>query len=130
MKNTFNKLTQSLFEAFKGPRTKDFEFEKMLQEYNICKNRMLSLKSLIDSYPARLEGYQTTIHLLIENFETIFDKEQGNYYQFMTNVVGAHKALNEKLLNMFSRIENLKISINKWTENSTSVDEKINLREE
>ena len=91
---------------------------------------MLSLKSLIDSYPARLEGYQTTIHLLIENFETIFDKEQGNYYQFMTNVVGAHKALNEKLLNMFSRIENLKISINKWTENSTSVDEKINLREE
>ena len=130
MINQFNKVTQSLFEAFKGPRTKDFEFEKMLQEYQICKERMLSLKNAIDSYPSRLEAYQTTITRLITNFETIFDKEQGNYYQFMSNVVGAHKALNEKLVKMFSRIENLKTSMNKWTENSTSVDTKINLREE
>ena len=130
MKNQFNKLTQSLFEAFKGPRTKDFEFEKMLQEYQLCKERMLSLKNAIDSYPSKLDEYQNTITRLISNFETIFDKEQGNYYQFMSNVVGAHKALNEKLLNMFSRIENLKTSMNKWTENCASVDTKINLREE
>jgi hypothetical protein len=74
MKNTFNKLTQSLFEAFKGPRTKDFEYEKILQEYQICKERMLSLKSVIDNYPSRLEGYQTSINKLVSNFETIFDK--------------------------------------------------------
>ena len=130
MKNTFNKLTQSLFEAFKGPRTKDFEYEKILQEYQICKERMLSLKSAIDNYPSRLEGYQTSINKLVSNFETIFDKEQGNYYQFMSNVVGAHKALNEKLLNMFSRVDQLKNTMSKWTENCTSVDGKINLREE
>ena len=74
MKNTFNKLTQSLFEAFKGPRTKDFEYEKMIQDYKVCKERMLSLKSLIDNYPARLEGYKTTLDNLISNLECIFDK--------------------------------------------------------
>ena len=130
MKNTFNKLTQSLFEAFKGPRTKDFEFEKIVQEYQVCKERMLSLKNIIDSYPSRLEGYKLTLDSLIANFETIFDKDQGNYFQFMTNVVGAHKALNEKLLNMFTKLEHLKSSMDKWTEHCSSVDGKLALREE
>ena len=130
MKNTFNKLTQSLFEAFKGPRTKDFEFEKMVQEYQVCKERMLSLKNVIDNYPSRLEGYQLTLDTLISNFETIFDKDQGNYFQFMTNVVGAHKALKEKLLNMFTKLEHLKSSMDKWTEHCSSVDGKLALREE
>ena len=130
MKNTFNKLTQSLFEAFKGPRTKDFEYEKLAEDYKACKGRMLSLKSLIDNYPARLDGYKTTLDNLISILETIFDKEQGGYFQFMSNVVGAHKALNEKLLNMFSRMDNLKANMSKWTENCESVDSKLALREE
>ena len=130
MKNTFNKVTQSLFEAFKGPRTKDFEFEKICQEYQVCKNRMLSLKGIIDSYPSRLNGYHLTLDSLILNFEEIFSKDQQNYFQFMSNVVGAHKALNNKLLNMFNKIEQLKSSMNKWTENCSSVDGKLALREE
>jgi hypothetical protein len=48
----------------------------------------------------------------------------------MSNVVGAHKALNEKLLNMFSRMDNLKTNMSKWTENCESVDSKLALREE
>ena len=130
MKNTFNKVTQSLFEAFKGPRTKDYEYEKMVQEYQSCKERMLSLKRIIDNYPSRLEGYKMTLDELTTTFEYIFDKYQPSYYQFMSNVVGAHKALNEKLNNMLSRLEQLKTSLGKWTENCTSVDSKIALREE
>ena len=67
---------------------------------------------------------------MYSNLECIFDKEQGGYFQFMSNVVGAHKALNEKLLNMFSRMDNLKTSMSKWTENCESVDSKLALREE
>ena len=130
MKNTFNKVTQSLFEAFKGPRTKDFEFEKMCQEYEVCKGRMLSLKSVIDNYPSRLEGYKLTLDSLISNFETIFSKDQENYFQFMSNVAAAHKALSSKLLNMFNKTEQLKSSMDKWTENCSSVDGKLSLREE
>ena len=74
MKNTFNKLTQSLFESFKGPRTKDFEYEKMTQEYQIGKEHILSLKNVIDNYPSSLESYKLTINLLVSNLEIIFDK--------------------------------------------------------
>lgn len=130
MKNTFNKLTQSLFEAFKGPRTKDFEYEKMTQEYQIGKERMFSLKSVIDNYPSSLENYTLTINLLKSNFEIIFDKDKGNYFQFISNVASAHKALNDKLVSMFSKIEQLKTSMNRWTENCSSVDTKLALREE
>ena len=130
MKNTFNKLTQSLFEAFKGPRTKDFEYEKMTQKYQVCKERMLSLKSLLEKYPSRLEGYKTTLENLVSILETIFDKEQSGYFQFMSNVVGAHKALNEKLSNMFLRMDNLKKNMSNWSKNCESVDSKLTLREE
>ena len=85
MKTTFNILTQSLFKAFKGPRTKDFEFEKILQKYQVCKEHMLSLKNVIDSYSSKLEDYKLNLDTLIANFEIIFDKDQGNYFQFMTN---------------------------------------------
>ena len=105
MKNTFNKVTQSLFEAFKGPRTKDFEFEKINQEYLVCKERMLNLKNQIDSYPSKLEGYQIALDGLIGNFEVIFSKEQEGYFQFMSNVLGAHKALKDKLLAMKAELE-------------------------
>ena len=130
MKNTFNKLTQSLFEAFKGPRTKDFEYEKMTQEYQIGKEHILSLKNVIDNYPSSLESYKLTINLLVSNLEIIFDKDKGTYFKFISNVASAHKALNDKLVSMFSKIEQLKSSISRWTENCISVDTKIALREE
>lgn len=130
MKNQFNKITQSAFEFFKGPRTKDYEYDKMAQEYQICKERLLNLKSLIDNYPKRLEGYKNTLDELIMNFEIIFDKDQGMYSKYMLDVTNAHKALNEKLINMFTRVDGLKETMVKWTENSTTVDEKMNKREE
>ena len=130
MTNTFNKITQSIYEAFKGPRTKDYEFEKMSQEYQISKDRMLSMKSIIDNYPEKLEGYKFTIETLISHFESIFNKDQEQYFQFMTNVVGAHKALVDKLLKMFTKIGQLQSSMNKWTEHCTSVDGKLEVREE
>ena len=129
MKNQFNKITQGIFETFKGPRTQDIEYDKMLQEYQICKERMLSLKSIISSYPKRLEGYKTTLDELISHFETIFDKEQTIYYKYMSDVKGAHKALSEKLNNMFLRVEGMNETMEKWNKNCKTVDEKIKLRE-
>ena len=102
----------------------------MLQEYQICKERMLSLKSIISSYPKRLEGYKTTLDELISHFETIFDKEQTIYYKYMSDVKGAHKALSEKLNNMFLRVEGMNEAMEKWNKNCKTVDEKIKLREE
>ena len=128
--NTFNKLTQGLFEVFKGPRTKDYEYDKMAQEYNLSKERLLNLKSLIESYPSKLEGYKKTLDNLILSFEVVFDGVQGMYNKFITDVVTRHKSLNEKLMNMFTRIEGLKEEMEKWTKNCSTVDEKMKIREE
>ena len=128
--NTINKLTQGLFEVFKGPRTKDYEYDKMAQEYNLSKERLLNLKSLIESYPSKLEGYKKTLDNLILSFEGVFDGVQGMYNKFITDVVTRHKSLNEKLMNMFTRIEGLKEEMEKWTKNCSTVDEKMKIREE
>jgi hypothetical protein len=120
----------SVIGAFKEPRTNDSEFEKMNQEYQMCKERMFSLKKVIDSFPERLEGYKLALDNLVPSLEKIFDKEQPNFFQFMTNVASAHKALNDKLSNMFTKLGNLKSSMNKWTQYCSSVDGKISQREE
>ena len=130
MTNPFNKVSQGIFEFFKGPRTKDYEYDKMVQEYQLCKDKLLNLKSLIDNYPQKLEGYKTTIEELILSFENIFGKDKSMYSKFMQDATNAHKALHDKLTNMFMRVEQLKETTNKWTEHCTTVDEKMKLREE
>ena len=130
MTNPFNKVSQGIFEFFKGPRTKDYEYDKMVQEYQLCKDQLLNLKSLIDNYPQKLEGYKTTIEELIISFENIFGKDKSMYSKFMQDATNAHKALHDKLTNMFMRVEQLKETTNIWTEHCTTVDEKMKLREE
>ena len=129
MKNQFNKITQPIFEVFKGPRTKDYEYEKIIQEYTMVLERLNTIKKLIDSYPAHLEGYKLTLDSLSASLNIIFDKSQNNYSQFMGNIISAHKALSEKLTNMFNKIEELKITLNKWTEHSKIIETKCNMRE-
>ena len=120
---------QSLYEIFKGPNKKDFEYEKINEEYQITKGRMLTIKSVIDTYPSRLEGYKSINESFISNLE-ILSKSQNKYYQFISNVIGAHKNFNSKLMTMLSSLENMKQLTNRWNDNSSSVDEKLALREE
>ena len=130
MKNQFNKLTQGIYEAFNGPRTKDTEYDKIVQEYQLTKERLLNLKSLIENYPKRLEGYKATIQGLISNFETIFEGDKSMYSKFITDAQKAHKALDEKLNNMFLRIDKLKETTDKWLEYCATVEEKMKLRDD
>ena len=89
---------------FKGPHKKDYEYEKISEEYQITKGRMLSLKSVIDTYPSRLEGYKSINESFISNLQ-VFCKSNNKYYQFISNVIGAHKNFSSKLIKMFSELE-------------------------
>ena len=120
---------KSLYEMFKGPHKKDYEYEKISEEYQITKGRMLSLKSVIDTYPSRLEGYKSINESFISNLQ-VFCKSNNKYYQFISNVIGAHKNFSSKLIKMFSELENMKEFTNEWNDNSSSVDAKLAFREE
>lgn len=130
MKNQFIKITQGVFEVFKGPRTKDFEYDQMAQEYTLAKERLINIRSLISSYPSKLEGYKSTLDGLISNFEVVFKGVQGMYEKFINDATTKHKALNEKLTNMFARIEGMKEEMEKWTKDCATVDEKMKIRED
>lgn len=129
MKNTFNKITQPIFEAFKGPRTKDFEFDRKVEEYKLAKEKMFTAKSIIDNYNQRLEGYKLTLTSIVSTFDLLFDRNQTYYSQFMGNVVSAHKTLNDKLRNMFTQIEKLKNEMLKWNQHTQNVENLISQRE-
>lgn len=129
MLNNSSINNQSLYEMFKGKHKNDYEYEKINEEYQITKGRMLSLKSILDTYPSRLEGYKSINECFISNLE-VFCKSKNKYYQFISNVIGAHKNFSSKLIKMFSDLENMKEFTNEWNDNSSSVDAKLALREE
>ena len=52
------------------------------------------------------------------------------YSSFIADEKNAHKALHEKLTNMFLRIDQLKDTTDKWLEYIVEYDEKMKLRDE
>ena len=52
------------------------------------------------------------------------------YSSFIADAKNAHKALHEKLTNMFLRIDQLKDTTDKWLEYIVEYDEKMKLRDE
>jgi hypothetical protein len=83
----------------------------------------------MDTYPSRLEGYKSINESFISNLE-VFCKSRNKYYQFISNVIGAHKNFSSKLIKMLSELEKLKEFTNEWNDNSSSVDTKLAFREE
>lgn len=127
--NTFNKIKQPLVEAFNGPRTVDFEFDKKVEEYKLVRNRVMLIKEVLDTYADRLTGWKEILNK-ISTFDLAFDKDQKAYSNFMHNVVQAHKALLQKIVCMQSELTKLSNISNKFIDQFNEIDGKLEVRKE
>ena len=125
-----HKYSQVILQTLGGAPQKDFEYEKKLQEYKEAKNRMVTIKKVIDNFPRKMEGYKQILDTLAGTCEFIFEKNQKGYFQFMHNITSAHRALTNKLNSLFNQITQLKNSTNNWIKELNEVTSKCHLREE
>ncbi len=125
-----HKYSQVILQTLGGSIQKDYEYEKKLQEYKEGKNRMATIKKVIDNFPRKMEGYKHILDTIAGTCDFIFDKSQKGYFQFMHNITSAHRALTNKLIALFNQFGQLKNSTNVWIKELNQVTDKCHLREQ
>ena len=125
-----HKYSPVILQTLGGAVQKDFEYEKKLQDYKEAKNRMATIKKVIDNFPRKMEGYKQILDTLVGTCEFVFDKNQKGYFQFMNNITSAHRALTNKLIALFNQFGQLRNSTNNWIKELNEVSSKCHLREE
>ena len=125
-----HKYSPVILQALGGPNQKDYEYEKKLFEFKEAKNRMSTMKKVIDNFPKKLEGHKQLLDTIVGTCENIFDKNQKNYFQFMHNITSAHKALADKLGILFNQFGQLTNMTNIWVKEMNEVIAKCRQREE
>ena len=124
------KYSPVILQQLGGPPQHDYEYEKRLQDFKEGKNRMITLKKVIDNFPKKLEGYKEILDTIVGTCDYVFDKNQKGYCQFMHNITSAHKALTNKLIGLFNQFGQLRNSTNNWVKEINEVAAKCRQREE
>ena len=125
-----HKYSPVILQTLGGSPQNDFEYEKKLQDFKESKDRMASIKKVIDNFPRKLEGYKQMLDTISGTCDYIFEKSQQDLYQFMHNIASAHRALSEKLSLLFTQFTQLKNTTNIWVKELNSVTDKCRLREQ
>ena len=89
-----SKYSTAILQTLGGSPQRDFEFEKRYQDFKEVKDRMVSLKKVIDNFPAKLGGYKQVLDTISGTCEFLFDKNQKDCYQFMHNIASKRNVIN------------------------------------
>lgn len=111
MPNLITKFTQTISEAFKGPRTKDEEFNKKVDEYMNIEKAITNLKLCLKNYKAYSQGIKNLNIEIVKSFKIIYDgTEYGKLSSILTDML-------EHVNNLYDqKIKNIDISSNKTDE--------------
>jgi chromosome segregation ATPase len=133
MPNFWTKTTQMIYEAFKGPRTIDIEFNGKYEEIKIMVTQIKKISLTVKSFPEKLNGFKQlcseicqhlikpypndNIYFSQINAITSAHKDMINCYQECSNILGKltgsteewHKTFNEVKSNLKKREEARKI---------------------
>ena len=122
------KYSPVILQTLGGAPQRDFEYEKRLQDFKEVKDRLMSLKKVIDNFPVKLQEFKKVLDTISYSCELIFDKNQKDCYQFMHNISSAHRALSEKLSLLCSQFTQIQNNSNIWKKEIEDVKNKIKLR--
>lgn len=124
------KYSPVILQELGGPPQHDYDYEKRLQDFKEGKNRMITLKKVIDNFPKKLEGYKEILDTIVGTCDYVFDKNQKGYSQFMHNITSAHRALTNKLIGLFNQFGQLRNSTNNWIKEINEVSAKCRQRDQ
>lgn len=113
MPNFWTNIRQQAYECLNGPRTKDYDFDKKLEELNQTKTKINQVKSIMLSFPTRTAGLLELCEDIIRNLPSAFFKD-NSYYPFIDDVACAHKAFQDAYLKCRTSMEQLQKDTQTW----------------
>ena len=90
MPNLWTKTTQIIYEAFKGPRTVDVEFNGKYDEIKMIVQQIKNISLTIKSFPQKLNGFKDLCNEICQNLIKPFPND-NIFYPTISEIIKAHK---------------------------------------
>lgn len=126
MPNLWTKSTQTLSEAFKGPRTKDTEFDKKIEEFKGIERGINNLRNLLKNYNNLTLGIKNINKEIISCVTSIYS---NSHYDKVSNyIVDLHTSIEKSYCEMVTNIHSIYLKTDEWLSGFNAVKESIEKR--
>ena len=102
MPNLWTKTTQIIYEAFKGPRTVDVEFNGKYDEIKMIVQQIKNISLTIKSFPQKLNGFKDLCNEICQNLIKPFPND-NIFYPTISEIIKAHK----EMINCYQECSNI-----------------------
>ena len=125
MPNLWTKTTQMIYEAFKGPRTVDIEFNGKYEEIKIMVSQIKNISLTIKSFPEKLNGFKQLCTEICQHLIKPYSND-SIYFSQINSITSAHKDMIKCYDECSAILGKLSGSTEEW--HKTFNDVKLNLK--
>ena len=125
MPNFWTKTTQMIYEAFKGPRTIDIDFNGKYEEIKIMVSQIKNISVTIKSFPEKLNGFKQLCTEICQNLIKPYPND-CIYFSQINSITSAHQEMIKCYDECSAILGKLSGSTEEW--HKTFNDVKINLK--
>ena len=129
MPNLWTKTTQIIYEAFKGPRTVDMEFNGKYEEIKLIVSQIKNISVTIKSFPQKLMGFKDLCTEICQHLIKPYPND-NIFYPQINAIILAHKDMINCYQECSTTLNNLSGATSEWQKLFSEVKEKLKQREE
>jgi hypothetical protein len=128
MPNIWSRTNRKIYEAFKGPRTVDMDFNKKVEEIRREEKYLAHLQSIIERFHESRETHKMHLievnHFLINCYDT-----NSHYWPYMNDIILTHKELEKLHDNYIENVMQITYLSNELNNRLNSIRENIKERD-
>lgn len=129
MPNFWSTATQSIYECFCGPRTRDTEFDEKVEETKRIISEVNSIKKTILELPSRIAPMMEFCQKLYAGVSTVYN-EQNAFYPLTSELSKTHKDMEKAFSNCCNSIGCLSQINGEWEKLYSELSSYLPRREE
>ena len=129
MPNLWTKTTQIIYEAFKGPRTVDIEFNGKYEEIKLIVQQIKNISLTIKSFPQKLNGFKEFCTEICQHLIKPYPND-NIFYPQISAIVSAHKEMINCYQDCSNVLGNLSGATSEWQKIFSEVKTNLKKREE
>ena len=127
MPNLWTKSTQKLSEAFSGPRTKDSEFDRKVEEVKSVERGINDLRNLLKNYQNFTIGIKNVNKEIKDSLKTIYGN--SSFDKVSQEIIDMHTNIEQYYVDMINNINNIYLKTSEWLNGFQTVKDLIEKRE-
>ena len=129
MPNLWSKTYQAIYEAFKGPRTVDIEFNGKVAELKLIVQHIKNITLTIKSFPQKLQGFKDFCSEICKNLLKPYPNNVS-YFEQVSKISEAHEKMIQCYQNCAQTLGNLTAATAEWSKLFAEVKSMTKQREE